>query len=189
MLMRCVMLLLADCKTFSEGQYQISHDGSCRTCCLEAKAAMPAPRLGEYNAAVRIIARAMRDMGISSKRILKFLSGVYEPLGIDILDEDELENIPQFYSSKQIAQLLGIYSITGKPHAQAVACIIIINEYLFLEAEHKRINTYSFGNHVCVSVLYDESALHSLENWIIANNYPSEIYGLDCTYHVQYHLV
>ena len=151
---------------------------------LEAKAAMPAPRLGEYNAAVRIIARAMRDIGVLPKRILEFLSGVYEPLGIYIFDEDELENIPQMYTAKQIAQILGICSLTCKPHSQAVACIL--NEYIIIGAEHKQINAYGYGNHIGISVLYDESVVFLLEEWLVENNYPNEIYGLDCTYYVQY---
>lgn len=79
-----------------------------------------APRLGEYNAATRIIVRAMQNMGATSEQIVGFLKDVYEPLGISVA-VDDLADIPQMYTSKQIARMHDIYSFSGKPHYQAVS--------------------------------------------------------------------
>ena len=56
---------------------------------LEALASIPAPRLGEYNACARIIVRALNNIGTSPVQVVKFLRGVYEPLGIAVMVDDE----------------------------------------------------------------------------------------------------
>ena len=91
---------------------------------LEALAAMPAPRLGEYNACARIIVRALRGLGAPPDLIIKFLKGVYEPLGISIAEDEEYNETQRMYTAKQIAEILGIYSLNGNPHYQAIACIL-----------------------------------------------------------------
>jgi Rha family phage regulatory protein len=151
---------------------------------LEALAALRAPRLGEYNACARIIVRALQNMGATSERIVGFLKGVYEPLGIAVADDDEIDDAPQTYTAKQIAKMHGVYSLTGNLHPQAVSCIL--NENLFVGDKHKTVVTADYGDHIGVSVRYDEYAAQSVEDWIIENGCPSEIYGFERTYHVLY---
>jgi hypothetical protein len=151
---------------------------------LEARAAPPAPRLGECNAAARIVVRALRNMGATSERIALFLNGLYEPFGISLMDDDEVDEIPQTYTAKQIAKMHGVYSHSGNPHYQAVSCIL--NENLFVGEKHRTVVTADYGDHIGVSVLYDEYAAQAVEDWIIENGCPSEIYGFNRTYHVLY---
>ena len=151
---------------------------------LEALAAMPAPRLGEFNACARLIVRTLRDTGATAEQILKFLKGVYEPIGIVIADDDEIDGMPKMYTAKQIAKLLGIYSHNGVPHNQAVACIL--NENIFIDDCHKTMITQNYGDHISVSVRYDEYAIQAVMEWLREYGYPSEIYGFERTYHVWY---
>jgi len=151
---------------------------------LEAAAAAPAPRLGEFNACARLIVRCLRDMGASPEQILRFLTGVYEPLGISVLADDEIMDAPRMYTAKQIAQMLGIYSQSGNPHYQAVACIL--NENIFISDDHKIVETEDYGSHVGICVRYDDYALHSVKNWLSDYDYPNEIYGFGRTYRVLY---
>ncbi|MCL2853920.1 MAG: Rha family transcriptional regulator [Defluviitaleaceae bacterium] len=151
---------------------------------LEALAAMPAPRLGEFNACARIIVRALRDMGATAQQVICFLKGVYEPLGITVAEEDAFERIPQVYTAKQIAQRLGIFSLNGHPHYQAVACIL--NENIFIGDDHKIVETGDYGSHIGVYVRYDEYAVQSVMDWLHEHEYPDEVYGFERTYHVIY---
>ena len=152
---------------------------------LEALASIPAPRLGEYNACARIIVRALNNIGASPAQVVKFLRGVYEPLGIAVtVDDEEIEAIPQYYTAKQIAEHLGIYSMTGNPHPQAVSCIL--NENLFIGDDHKSVVSMDYGDHIGVSVRYDEYALQSVKDWLIEYGLPSEVYGFERTYNVRY---
>jgi Rha family phage regulatory protein len=151
---------------------------------LEARASMPIPRLGEYNAAARLIVRAMRNIGATSEQVIAFIKSVYEPLGFSVAPAEDIAGLPETFSATQIAAALGIYSVNGNPHSQAVACIL--NENLFIGDEHKSIVAMDYGNHIGVCVRYDESALNLTEDFIQCRDYPNEIDGLDRTYHVVY---
>jgi Rha family phage regulatory protein len=151
---------------------------------LEARAQKPAPRLGEYNACARLIVPALRNLGATSERIIVFLKGIYEPLGIAVAPDDGLTDAPQTYTAKQIAKLCGLYSHGGNPHAQAVSCII--NENLLLGEKHKTVITSDYGNHIGVSVRYDEYAARAVMDWLAENGYPDEIYGFERTYYALY---
>ena len=146
--------------------------------------ALPVPRLGEYNACARIIAKGLRDRGASAEEILKFLKGVYEPLGIVVAEDGELDNAPQMFTAKQIAKRLGIYSVNGNPHYHAVSCIL--NENLFIDESHKTIEASDYGNHIGVCVRYDEYAVQSVKDWLAEYSYPNEIYGFERTYRILY---
>jgi len=147
-------------------------------------AAMPAPRLGEYNACARIVVRTLHDMGATPDDIVAFLKGIYEPLGIAIKIEIPDKAEPGVFTAKRIAEMLGICSISGKPHAQAVSCIL--NENLFIGDNHKSAVTMDYGNHIGVSVRYDEYAVRTLMEWIAEYGYPEEVYGFERTFRVRY---
>ena len=145
---------------------------------------MPHPRLGEFNACARIIVKGLRGLGANAEQIVKVLKGIYEPLGIAIMQDCEIGNAPQLYTAKQIARKLGIYSTNGNPHFLAVACIL--NENLSISEKHKTIETDNYGNHIGISVRYDEYALQAVVGWIADYDYPREIYGYERTYRVLY---
>jgi len=151
---------------------------------LGAGAAMPLARLGEYNACARIIVRALRDIGAPPGLILKSLRGIYEPLGIAVLDQEKYKDAPSLYTAKQIAEMLGIYSLAGKPHPQAVSCILIEN--LLIGDTHKTAVTADYGNRIGISVRYDGYAVQSVRDWIEDHGFPDEIYGFEKTYSVRY---
>jgi Rha family phage regulatory protein len=146
--------------------------------------AMPAPRLGEYNACARIVVRALRNIGATAEQIVMFLKGVYEPLGIIVTIEAEIEAEPQMYTARQIAEMFGVYSLTGNPHAQAVSCIL--NENLFIGDSHKSVVSMNYGDHIGVSVRYDEYAARSVKEWLVEYGLPSEVYGFERTYTIRY---
>ena len=151
---------------------------------LESLLTLPPPRLGEINASVRIIVPALKKMGATSERIVKFLTEAYEPFGIYVAADDEFADIPQTYTAKQIAKMHGVFSMNANPHPQAVSCIL--NENICISEKHKTVITTDYGTHIGVSVRYDEYAAQAVEDWIIENGCPSEIYGFERTYRVIY---
>ena len=153
---------------------------------LEALLAMPTPRLGEINACARLVVRGMKSLGATAEQIMRFIKETYEPLGISIVIDTDAEAAPRWYKAGEIAKISGLYSLYGKPHAQAAACIL--NEIIFIGAEHKRVETETYGFHTDVAVFYDEYALTAVMNWLLENGLPDEIYGFERTYHVQYHV-
>ena len=151
---------------------------------LEALISIPTPRLGEVNACARIVVRSLKNLSASPENIFNFLKSVYEPFGIVIIKSSDENPSQRWYRAGDIAKECGIYSINGKPHSQAVSCIL--NEYLIIGKQHKRLETEHFGDYTGVSVRYDEYALNAVENWIADYGYPGEIHGIDRTYHVLY---
>ena len=142
------------------------------------------PQLGEYNAATRIIVSAMKRRCISDDRIMEFVKGVYEPLGFTIISDEELSQTPTMYTAEQIAYKLGMYSMYGNPHSQAVSCLL--NEVLCIHFEHKKVITSDYGTHIGISVRYDVHAVNAVIDWLMINNRPGEIDGYWRTYYVRY---
>ncbi|MCL2516929.1 MAG: Rha family transcriptional regulator [Oscillospiraceae bacterium] len=158
---------------------------------LEARAAISTPRLGEYNSCARIVIRALRELGAMPEDIILFLRELYKPLGIAIAadtvidkDKETEPQIPRMYTAKQIAEKLSVYSLNGNPHPQAVSCIL--NENLFIGDAHKIAVTLDCGDHIGISVRYDEYAVQSAMDWIVEYGFPGEIYGFERTYKVRY---
>ena len=101
--------------------------------------------------------------------------------------EEESAGIAATFTAKQIAETLGIYSLSGKPHCQAVACII--NEILSVGDEHKFITTMDYGTHIGVCARYDRHTLNAVWNWLYNNGFPTEIDASDRTYHITYTVI
>jgi hypothetical protein len=151
---------------------------------LEARAEMPAPRLGEYNACARIFVRALKTIGATPEGIIAFLKGLYGRLGIIVAADVENETEAQYYTAKQIAEIVGLYSKSGFPHSQAVSCII--NENLFISDNHINIVTLDCGGRLGFSTRYDSYALRMVKEWLADYGCPEEVYGFDRTYSVRY---
>ena len=145
---------------------------------------MPPPRLGEFNACARIVARALRDGGAPPGQLVKFLKNLYGPLGIAVAEDDVPGGAPQMYTASQVAKKLGIYSTNGRPHHQAAACIL--NENLFIGNDHKSVTAEDCGGHAVARTLYDGHAVQSVRDWLLEYGYPDEIYGFARTYRVLY---
>ncbi len=152
-----------------------------------AETKKPVPRLGEINACVRIIVRGMKASGATPERIMQFIRESYGPFGFSVSTGPENEEVPRWYTAKQLAAECGVYSLNGRPHSQAVACVL--NELLRIGEEHKRVDAETYGCFTGVSVRYDREALRAVMNWLLENGLPDEIRGHGRTYRVSYMLV
>jgi len=135
------------------------------------------PRLSEFNSAVRNVLNGMSYCSAEPKRVMDFLSGVYEPIGIEVkVGYDFME----YFSATDIAILLSVYSETGNPHAHAVAAII---SKLGNWGHHAIAVPYGL---VGVSIHYDWSVINRVRKWIADNNNPNDIPHHNFFYHVCY---
>ena len=152
----------------------------------ESQAAVSAPRLGEYNACARIIMRGLKQLGAPPGQVMQFLKDTYAPLGISVdIDTDKNnKTATRWYRASEIAEKAGMYSLYGKPHAQAMACVL--NEKVYFGSEHKRVETDNGNGYDDIRVLYDNTALSAVMKWLDDCGWPGEIYSYGRTYHVQY---
>jgi len=137
------------------------------------------PRLGEFNSAVRNVLNGMAQCLTAPKRVMNFLRGVYEPLGIEVLPVNETDYYG-YYNATEIADMVGIYSSTGRPHAHAVAAII---SKLENHAQHTMVIPYGL---VGVNMRYDNHILTEVRNWLADNNYPYVVPHHGFEYHIHY---
>jgi len=135
------------------------------------------PRLSEFNTAVKNVLNGMSQAYVAPDNVMKFLRGVYEPLGIAVSEDG---GTPCFYTVTDIAQVNGIYSETGRPHSQAVAAIITK-----LNVHKSQMVVVPYGL-VGVTFRYDIDVMCAVGEWIRENGYPSEIPYLNFDYHVYY---
>ena len=136
------------------------------------------PRLSEFNSAAKNVLGGMAYCRAKPRRVMKFLRGVYEPLGIEVLTEGDDFG---YYTATQIAWILEVYSETGRPHSHAVAAIISKLEGTL--ADHVVVVPYGL---VGVTVRYDRHVMDAVENWLEDNDYPRTVSYLDFQYHIYY---
>ena len=135
------------------------------------------PRLSEFNSAVKNVLNGMSQAYVAPDGVMKFLRGVYEPLGIEV---SETGGTPCFYSATDIAQVNGIYSESGRPHSHAVAAIISK-----LNINESQMVVIPYGL-VGVTYRYDIDVMCAVGDWVRNNGYPLDIPYLDFDYHVRY---
>ena len=135
------------------------------------------PRLSEFNSAVKNVLNGMSQAYTSPDDVMKFLSGVYQPLGIKFSEDGYT---PCYYTVTDIAQVNGIYSVTGRPHSHAVSAIISK-----LNVHESQMIVVPYGL-VGVTFRYDVDVMSAVMDWIIKNNYPSKVAHLDFDYHIYY---
>ena len=142
---------------------------------FEAKSSTPTLRV--FNAAVRNVLSGFRYTYASVKRVYDFLNGAYEPFGILVAPNGEIDNN---LSATDIARIIGIYSDNCLPHAHAVAAII---DRLDLAPED--IEIIPFGV-IGISVRYSTCVLNAVKDWLEENNFPRDIPYLNFEYHIHY---
>ena len=137
------------------------------------------PRLTEFNSAVRNVLSGMSYCCTKPSRVMSFLSGVYEPLGIEVMPFHE-DDYYGYFTVTEIADELGIYSDTGRPHGHAVSGII---SKLENPARHAVVVPYGL---VGVTLRYDRHIVEAVWNWIISNGFPSDVPYQGLEYHIYY---
>jgi Rha family phage regulatory protein len=135
------------------------------------------PSLSEFNSAVRNVLSGMSYSRTVPGRVMAFLRGVYEPLGIEVQAEGDTS---YFLTATQIAWLHGVYSESGKPHGHAVSAII---SKLDNPAYHAIVVPYGL---VGVTMRYDMYIIDAVWDWITENGFPSEVPHLGFCYHIYY---
>ena len=137
------------------------------------------PRLSEFNSAVRNVLSGMSYCFTKPSRVMSFLNGVYEPLGIEVIPFHETD-YSGYYTVTEIAEAFGLYSASGRPHGHAVSAIISKIE----NAPHHAV-VIPYGL-VGVTVRYSKRIAESVIQWLIDNNFPTEVPYQGFEYHIYY---
>lgn len=149
-----------------------------------AKQKSGAPKLGEVNAAARIIGRTLKEAGMPPQYRAVAIQSLYAPVGVKI----PLEGITtdkKLFDCTAIAAKLGILSTSGKPHNQAVAAIIAKLDVSDSEKELVPFQSQASG-HSGPTWQYAQSVVDKVTQWLSDNNYPDAINASGKTYKITY---
>lgn len=136
------------------------------------------PRLSEFNTAAKNVLNGMAQCYTKPESVMKFLCGVYEPLGIEIASF--LETASDYFTVSEIAKRLNIYSETGRPHGHAVSAII---SKLGDQTYHTLAIPYGL---VGINFRYDNYVVDAVRNWLEENDYPNHVPYQGFEYHLYY---
>ncbi len=124
-------------------------------------------KLASVNNAAKIILPQLVAAGVDPVQRTYFLKDMYAPVGINVpMVRVEQEKL---YEQTEMAEILGVYSKSGKPHAQAIGAIM--SKLNIAETDIVQ-TSFSRNGHTDISNQYREPVLHQVENWLMENGYP-----------------
>jgi hypothetical protein len=110
---------------------------------------------------------------------MNILNGTNEPSKSTVASRKP-ETEQTYLTATEIADILGIYSESGRPHGHAVSAIIM---RLGIPCSDVTILPYGM---VGVMVKYKDTVLGRVRNWIVSHDYPQDIPHLNFEYHIYY---
>lgn len=139
-------------------------------------------KLSSVNNAARTIIPVLEKAGMKPENQVYMLKQLYERAGVEIpLERFKVEH--KLFDLTTIATRLGIYSTKGNPHSQVVGVII---DKLDITNNEVELTSFEKNGHVGTSYQYTESVIDKVEKWLLDNEYPSQIFGKDKNYKVNY---
>jgi len=141
-------------------------------------------RLGETNAAARIIRQTLKEAGMAPQFVAVAIQSLYAPTGVHIpLEGITVKN--RLFDATAIAKHFGIMSKNGNPHIQAVSAII--SDIGCDESERSIVPFQKQSNgHSGTTYQYTESVLNRVGLWLERNGYPDTIYDGRKSFKVNY---
>lgn len=127
-------------------------------------------KLASVNNAAKIIMPHLIEAGVDPVQRTYFLKDMYAPVGINVpMIRVEQEKL---YEQTEMAEILGVFSKTGKPHAQAIG---VIMSKLCISDDEVVQTSYSKNGHTDTANQYKETVLKKVEAWLEGLNYPTVI--------------
>jgi len=127
-------------------------------------------KLASVNNAAKIILPQLVAAGVNPVQRTYFLKDMYAPVGINVpMIRVEQEKL---YEQTEMAEILGVLSKSGKPHAQAIGVII---SKLYISDDEVVQTSYSKNGHTDTANQYKETVLKKVEAWLDGLNYPTVI--------------
>ena len=142
------------------------------------------PKLGEVNAAARIISKTLKEAGMPPQYRAVAIKSLYAPVGVKI-PLDGVTTDKRLFDCTAIAKKFGMLSSSGKPHYQAVAAIIAKLPVSESEKELVPFQNQASG-HAGPTWQYAQSVVDKVEKWLEEHDWPTSITVGGKTYKVTY---
>lgn len=137
--------------------------------------------VASINNAAKIILPQLEAAGVDPVQRTYFLKDIYESVGISVpmvrIEQEKL------YEQTEIAQIVGVYSRTGKPHTQAIGAII---GKLDIDENDIVQTSFTKNGHTDIAPQYREMVVEQVKEWLEESGYPIVITGKNKEYKVFY---
>lgn len=140
------------------------------------------PSITEATEAAKLIRSVYQDAGVDPRYIAVSVNGIYKEVGLNLPLPIEMKE-DKLYDQTALARELGIMSVAGKPHSQAVGTII---DMLDVSEKDKVCTPYTNHGHSGVVIQYTANVLTMIRDWLKDNGYPAYIKGSNKSFKVCY---
>lgn len=132
----------------------------------------------------KFIKEVYSDAGVDARYIAVAVNTVYKEAGLNLALPIEMkENERELYDQTTLAKELGMFSQSGKPHAQAVGAIL---DKLEIPEEEMISTPYTNHGHSGVVIQYTSQVKDMLSTWLEDHNYPESISKDGKKYKIKY---
>lgn len=141
------------------------------------------PSLESINRAADILKEAYQAAGTDERYLALLVGSVYKECGMEFSLPPVKMDVDNLYDQTMIANELGVMSISGKPHAQAIGAIINLID---VPDEDKISTPYTNHGHSGVATQYTKNVVEMVQGWIYDHGKPKRIDGDGKTFQVNY---
>lgn len=153
---------------------------------MAAPPALPAPvdTMATANEAAKILAPIFDRAGMSASFQALAMKQIYRKAGIE-LPVESLKAERTLYDIGTLAKQAGVFSLSGKPHVQAVGCIL---RKLEIPDSEKELVSFEKNGHMGTTYQYTANVAELVKGWVKAQGFPEVIASDDGTrqYKVNY---
>lgn len=145
---------------------------------------MPTDTMATANEAAKILAPIFDRAGMAAPFQALAMKQIYRKAGID-LPVESLKAERELYDIGTIAKRAGVFSQSGKPHVQAVGCIL---RKLEIPDSEKELVSFEKNGHMGTTYQYTANVAELVKGWVKAQGFPEVIASDDGTrqYKVNY---
>lgn len=151
-----------------------------------AAPALPAPvePVTALNEMVKLLLPVFDRAGMAAPFQALAMKQIYRKAGID-LPVESLKAERELYDTGTIARKAGVYALSGKPHVQAVGCIL---RNLEIPESEKELVSFEKNGHMGTTYQYTAKVAELVKGWVKAQGFPEVITSGDGTrqYKVNY---
>lgn len=138
---------------------------------------IPTDTMATANEAAKILAPIFDRAGMPAPFQALAMKQIYRKAGIE-LPVESLKAERELYDTGTIAKKAGVYALSGKPHVQAVGCIL---RNLEIPDSEKELVSFEKNGHMGTTYQYTAKVAELVKGWVKAQGFPEVIASSDGT--------
>lgn len=138
---------------------------------------MPTDTMATLNETVRLLLPVFDRAGMAPEYQALAMKQIYRKAGVE-LPVESLKSERSLYDIGTLAKQAGVMSASGKPHVQAVGCIL---RKLEIPDSEKELVSFEKNGHMGTTYQYTANVAELVKGWVKAQGFPETIASEDGT--------